>query len=224
MTDSSVARVLVTDGSAAIYSQNNLQQSPQIPTITLNNGSSGIFQSNMSSNFSMSSSLVSSTISNNHNASSSLSQTPNPQMIESLQSGRILSISASLKVLNKGEYKILKFKSDLLGNTISASSIAIIDMNHLPSTTGNHLDHPRIDYLGMAGSSNRAYKAQHTVQPTFSSDFLGVVDDGVKYKFISNETIGAKSAMNNEFCDLQSDVESNRLRRCLKCIKCCIVL
>ncbi len=88
MTDSSVARVLVTDDSAALYSQNNFQQSPQIPTTNLNNGTNGIFQSNLSSNFSMSSSLVSSTASNNHNASSSLSQTPNPQMIESLQSGK----------------------------------------------------------------------------------------------------------------------------------------
>lgn len=83
-----IARVLVSDGSASIYSQNN-QVNPQIPSITLNNGTNSINQSTMSSNFSMSSSLVSSTISNNQNASSSLSQTPNPQlMTESLQSGK----------------------------------------------------------------------------------------------------------------------------------------
>ena len=94
-SDQPMARVLVSDGSASIYSQNNNNNTnvnPQIPAITLNNGTNPINQSTMSSNFSMSSSLVSSTISNNQNASSSLSQTPNPQlMTESLQSGKLKS-------------------------------------------------------------------------------------------------------------------------------------
>ncbi len=96
-------------------------------------------------------------------------------------------------------------------------------MNNLPPASNNHLEHPKIDFLGLAGSTKN-YKAQHTVQPTFSRDFIGIVDDGVKYKFVSNETIGAKSAMNNEFCDLQSETESNNFRRCLKCINCCSVM
>ena len=94
-SDQPMARVLVSDGSASIYSQNNNNNTnvnPQIPAITLNNGTNPINQSTMSSNFSMSSSLVSSTISNNQNASSSLSQTPKPQlMTESLQSGKLKS-------------------------------------------------------------------------------------------------------------------------------------
>ena len=99
--NSQIARILVSDGSASIYSQNNtvnvndynvLQSKQQVPTITLNNGTIPINQSNISSNFSMSSSLVSSTISNQQNTSSSLSQTPNPNlMTESLQSGNLLN-------------------------------------------------------------------------------------------------------------------------------------
>lgn len=207
-----VARVLVTDGSAAIYSQNtnnintnsnnlhpnqNSNNQNNIPTILLNNGTNPINQSNMSSNFSMTSSLVSSTMSNHQNASSSLSHTPNPNMMtESLQSG----------------------------NTISASSIAIIDMNNIPSPSRNS-DNPKIEYLG-TNNNLTSYKnnMQHTVQPTFNNDFLGVVSDGVKYKFVSNETIGAKNGINNEFCDLQSEEETNKFRKCLKCIKCCFVM
>ena len=98
------------------------------------------------------------------------------------------------------------------------------DMNHLPSQAHNHLDHPKIDYLGLTNNTHK-YKAQHTVQPTFAgNDYLSVMGDGVKYKFVSNENIGANSAMNNEFCDLQSDAESSRFGRCMKCIKCCFVM
>lgn len=106
-----VARIQVSDGSASIFSQNNTvnvsteppasQQQP-VPIITLNNAPNPINQSNISSNFSMSSSLVSSTISNQHtNASSSLSHTPNPNhMTESLQSGNLL-IKSSWTLIKK---------------------------------------------------------------------------------------------------------------------------
>lgn len=97
-------------------------------------------------------------------------------------------------------------------------------MNNIPSPAHKNLDNPKIDYLGLANNNHKYKSSQHTVQPTFTStDFLGVMGDGVKYKFVSNETIGAKSAMNNEFCDLQSENETSKFERCLKCIKCCFV-
>lgn len=97
-------------------------------------------------------------------------------------------------------------------------------MNNIPSPAHNNLDNPKIDYLGLANNTHKYKSSQHTVQPTFtSSDFLGVMGDGVKYKFVSNETIGAKSAMNNEFCDLQSESQMSKFARCMNCIKCCFV-
>jgi hypothetical protein len=203
-----IARIQVNnDGKATIYSANT---NHVIPAITLNNSVNPINQSTTSSNFSMSSSLVS-TNSNQINTSSSLaSQAPNANnMTSSLQSG----------------------------NTISASSVAMIDMNnHMNTrtcTTIIGVEH--VDFAGMQGKPP-AYKHSNavalttTIQPTFNSfgnnnsteknDFLG---DGVKYKFVSNETIGVKSGITNEF-DSQSDTESNKFRKCTRCIKCCFVM
>lgn len=89
-------------------------------------------------------------------------------------------------------------------------------MNHLP---------PKVDFSGLPEkNSQNQYLHPHTVQPSFNTDFLGVVGDGVKYKFVSNETIGAKSAMNNEFCDLDSEDEASKFKMCSKCVKCCHVM
>ena len=95
-----------------------------------------------------------------------------------------------------------------------------------------------VDYAGLHKPftySKSLTAATTTIQPRFNgsndysteknaADFSTVVGDGVKYKFVSNETIGAKSAMNNEFCDIQSDTESNKFRKCTKCLKCCFVM
>lgn len=66
-----------------------------------------------------------------------------------------------------------------------------------------------------------------TNTPTFSKiqqpKLTNNNEDGVKYKFTSNETIGAKASLNNEFSDINIDVEQSKLWKCSKCIKCSIM-
>lgn len=56
-------------------------------------------------------------------------------------------------------------------------------------------------------------------------------DDGVRYKFVSNQTIGAKSSSNrnrnNEFDDINMDGTSESGKTsgvCGKCLKCCTIM
>ena len=50
-----------------------------------------------------------------------------------------------------------------------------------------------------------------------------LADDGVRYKFVSNQTIGVKSSSHNEFDDLH-DTSSNKMNKCTNCLKCCSVM
>jgi hypothetical protein len=87
--------------------------------------------------------------------------------------------------------------------SVSSSSIAVIDVKTPPS-----LKYPL--------SSPTSPKIQ---QPKFTNNN----DDGVKYKFTSNETIGAKASLNNEFSDINIDVEQSKFWKCSKCNKCSIM-
>lgn len=49
-----------------------------------------------------------------------------------------------------------------------------------------------------------------------------MMTDGVRHKFVSNETIGAKGAR-NEFYDMP-DPANSKFGKCTKCIKCCYVM
>ena len=52
-------------------------------------------------------------------------------------------------------------------------------------------------------------------------------DDGVRYKFVSNQTIGVKSSNHNEFDDINMDSMSDTMNKrngCGKCLRCCSIM
>lgn len=144
-----------------------------------------------SSNYSMSTSLVSTSTIPAHNTSN-LSQNQNVTNNSSTNSN----------------------------NTISTSSIAIIDVNKSLNqnnqivTTNqpvqlNRNTNPKPSPT-LNDSSNSTFK-----KPNVSHEH----EEGVKYKFISNQTIGDKT--NAEFDDIIVDNGANKK---LKCLKCCSVM
>lgn len=92
-------------------------------------------------------------------------------------------------------------------HTVSTSSIAIIDVHN---QSKNSKDLTPTKYPAIVSQVN-------TKQPTVL--ITSPHDDGVKYKFISNQTIGGKS--NTEFDDI--NIESGPNRK-FKCLKCCSVM
>ncbi len=74
-------------------------------------------------------------------------------------------------------------------------------------------------------STNSRYVNQQTRPSNDKENLANATDvDGVKYKFISNETIGAKNSPNNEFCDVNSESASGKFSKCSKCLKRCFVM
>ena len=100
-------------------------------------------------------------------------------------------------------------------NTVSTTSIAIIDVT--PNKNNKQQQEP------LGHKENTAYKTS-TNQPSAMTNKLIVMNDDVKYKFISNETIGAKASINNEFSDINMDSSSSKFNsKCSKCYKCCVM-
>jgi trimeric autotransporter adhesin len=63
----------------------------------------------------------------------------------------------------------------------------------------------------------------HMSASTINNDDKSAKED-VKYKFVSNETIGVKSSMNNEYADSTSVTNSAKFNKCPKCLKCCSLM
>ena len=95
---------------------------------------------------------------------------------------------------------------------VSSSSIAVIDVKASPL-----LKLPTLD------QNNRVYSpaSPRAHQPKYINNNNN--DDGVKYKFISNETIGAKASLANEFSDINIEVGESKFWKCSKCLKCTIM-
>lgn len=209
-TVSQVARIH-SNGSVLTY-QNNTATT-NLSAVNNNNN----LNTNMSgSNFSMSSSLVStsSTIpvnqQNGHLSSSfyntsNLSQPNGNNLVASVTNGTVINTSENNQNQN---------------STVSTSSIAVIDVNNVSNLSNNT---KRI--IEMEPHFNNGTTSAYTKQPMTANKYNnGGLDDGVKYKFISNETIGAKSSINNEFADVQVDTGSSKFSKCVKCLKCCSVM
>ncbi|CAF0815179.1 unnamed protein product [Brachionus calyciflorus] len=96
-------------------------------------------------------------------------------------------------------------------NTVSTSSIAIVDIS--TSIKSNKKD-----------DENQAVPNVRITQPNQFRD--NNFDDGVKYKFISNQTIGGTNKVPSEFDDFNMDSTSaqNGNHKRLKCFKCCSVM
>lgn len=74
-------------------------------------------------------------------------------------------------------------------------------------------------------STNSRFINQQTRPTNDKENLVNATDvDGVKYKFISNETIGAKNSPNNEFGDVNSESASGKFSKCSKCLKRCFVM
>jgi hypothetical protein len=106
--------------------------------------------------------------------------------------------------------------------TESASSIAVIDVNIVENNKRIGLNLNNDVYV-----SNNDKQHIITSQPLNNNSVskLTTDDDGVKYKFISNETIGAKTTTFGNDFDFVNDSEasSSKFSRCAKCLKCCTV-
>lgn len=100
--------------------------------------------------------------------------------------------------------------SNLSHNTISTSSIAVIDVS---SSIKSKKD-----------DENQTVPNVKISQPN-RNDFDLSMSEGVKYKFISNQTIGAVNKTASEFDDFNIDSENNHgHHKRLKCFKCCSVM
>lgn len=147
-----------------------------------------------------------------------------------------------------------KTRDTTLDNSGNNSSVAVINVNSLEMNSTNksinssilkktHLNETE-DQSSIYFNTNRTTTTINpietinkttTVQPvsnqynqrsntnTFKESVSSDVD-GVKYKFKSNETIGAKNTTNNEFCDVNSDSTSSKFTKCSKCLKRCFVM
>lgn len=99
------------------------------------------------------------------------------------------------------------------------NSIAVIDVKAIPGN-GRQLTAPTT-MVTQPGRMMNSYPAGNANTTTVAVD-----DDGVRYKFVSNQTIGAKSSQHNEFDDINMDSMSDtgKTNGCGKCLRCCTIM
>jgi hypothetical protein len=145
------------------------------------------------------------TASSNFSTTSSVASSAS--MTQNNNNKNIKNSSVSYKNTFGDEYRDSSNKRNLIDNKKSeksvSSSAAIIDVKTSPQNN-------------FPTNSPTFSKIQ---QPKLTNNN----EDGVKYKFTSNETIGAKASINNEFSDINIDVEQSKFWKCSKCIKCSIM-
>lgn len=93
-------------------------------------------------------------------------------------------------------------------HTISTSSIAIVDVSS--SIKDKKLD------------ENQTVPNVKITQPN-REIFDSSLNDGVRYKFVSNQTIGANKTA-SEFDDFNTDSNHQHVHHRFKCLKCCCVM
>lgn len=158
---------------------------------------------------------INTTTNNNNN-------NPNFSMTSSAISSSSLPPPAHLQAPNNNNNSS-NSSSSLTSSSMAGmnSSIAVIDVK---SSSNHHRQQPATASV-IANNNNNNNRMVQQQQPhavvNNNND-----DDGVRYKFVSNQTIGAKSSQRNEFDDINMDSvsDSGKTNGCGKCLRCCTIM